>query len=161
MALFWAFFFGFLFFFVWRFLWPLLVVFRGRLTSLDPECHRDDIVLCSGWLITTADTCTQCECLPESGTSPLHLTQLTEHCGLNRVMQDGFFRNFAEAILSSSVFVLFGLSLWRLLPVWWLSFGACFRGFFFGFPFVFGGFCGPSCWFVGTLDFLGSSMSSG
>ena len=32
------------------------VVFRGFVTSLDQKCHRDDIVRCSGWLITTADT---------------------------------------------------------------------------------------------------------
>ena len=105
-----------------RFSWLCFLGFGGLLTSLDLTCHLDDIVQCHGWLITTADTCTQCECLPESGISPLHLTQLTEHCGLNKIMQDGFFRNFEEAIRSSSVCgLVFVVSVWGgfclLLPV--------------------------------------------
>ena len=72
----------------------LFFVFGGLLTSLDLICHLDDIVQCHGWLITTADTCTQCDCIPDAGLSHLPLSQLTEHCGLNRVMQDGFFPQF-------------------------------------------------------------------
>ena len=120
---------------------------------------------CHGWLITTADTCTQCDCIPDAGISPLHLTQLTEHCGLNKIMQDGFFRNFEEAIRSSSVCgLVFVVSVWGgfclLLPVfggfWWLSFPwvspPFWRfswAFFLGFLSLFGGFRAPFGRFFG------------
>ena len=87
---------------------------------------------CPGWLITTADTCTEFDCSPDSGISHLHLSQVTDHYGLNRNLQEGFFRNFEDAIRSCFLFLfvfllffLFGAvfacfaCFWWL---WWLSF---------------------------------------
>ena len=134
----------------------------GMLTSLDLTCHLHDIVQCHGWLITTTDTCTLCESFPASGISPLHLTQLTEHCGLNKILQDGF----GSAILkkrSGQVrsLVWFLGSFWGVFCLfclfWWLWFGVVLGLFLWVSVFfclaVFVAFVGG---FSRTSDQLGS-----